>query len=93
MFKRIVSCMLFLPVLLLLIFVKISIWIYARARRLFSFLAVLLIVATVITYEDWKQVCLLLMLEVVSFLFLAFGYLLESHIRYFLQTLKNHITT
>ena len=93
MFKRIVSCMLFLPVLLLLIFVKISIWIYARARRLFSFGAVLLIVATVITYEDWKQAGLLLMLEVVSFLFLAFGYLLECHIRYFLQTLKNHITT
>lgn len=92
MFKKIISCMFFLPVLLLLIFVKISIWIYSRARRLFSFGVILLIVATVFTYRDWKQAGLLFGVEVGSFLFLAVSYLLESHIRYILQAMKNHIT-
>lgn len=89
---KLLEKLILLPIWILLIVVglclKLTVHIYSVVKGIFGFVLVLLMIGTVICYQDWTQVAFLLCLEIITFLILVCGCFMEVAV----SMAREHIT-
>ena len=88
---KLIEKLILLPVWLILLLIslciKLTVNLYGFVKGIFSFLLILLIIGTIVCYQDWIQVAVLLCLEIAAFLILFFGCFIEVAV----DMLRGHI--
>ena len=76
---KLIEKLILLPVWIILLLIslciKLTVNLYGFVKGIFSFLLILLIVGTIVCYQDWIQVAVLLCIEIAAFL--IFGCFIE----------------
>lgn len=71
---KLIEKLILLPVWIILLLVslciKLTVNLYSFVKGIFSFLLILLIIGTIVYYQDWIQVAVLLCIEIAAFLIL-----------------------
>ncbi|BFK24663.1 hypothetical protein DXB59_13585 [Ruminococcus sp. OM05-10BH] len=78
---KLIEKLILLPVWIILLLIslciKLTVNLYGFVKGIFSFLLILLIIGTIVCYQDWIQVAVLLCIEIAAFLILFFGCFIE----------------
>ena len=78
---KLIEKLILLPVWIILLLIslciKLTVNLYGFAKGIFSFLLILLIIGTIVCYQDWIQVAVLLCIEIAAFLILFLGCFIE----------------
>lgn len=78
---RLIEKLILLPVWIILVlislYIKLTVNLYGFVKGIFSFLLILLIIGTIVCYQDWVQVAVLLCIEAAAFLILFCGCFIE----------------
>ena len=78
---KLIEKLILLPVWIILLLIslciKLTVNLYGFVKGIFSFLLILLIIGTIVCYQDWIQVTVLLCIEIAAFLILFFGWFIE----------------
>lgn len=78
---RLIEKLILLPVWIILVLIslciKLTVNLYGFVKWIFSFLLILLIIGTIVCYQDWVQVAVLLCIEAAAFLILFCGCFIE----------------
>lgn len=78
---KLIEKLVLLPVWILLalisLCIKLTVNVYGIVKGFFTFLLVLLMIGTIVCYQDWVQVAVLLCFEAVAFLILFCGCFIE----------------